>query len=219
MQKKLSSPENTARTERGLFHTDSPAAKIALLGLLTALAIVMGYVEYRIPLPLPVPGIKIGLCNIVIVFVLYRFGVLRALLVSLIRVAVVGLLFGTPISMLYAAGGAVFSLFCMYLLKKTGRFSVIGTSGADVRMSAQKVASLVSGSFSEGATEVPIPQAAQESQPADQLRGPHRLPQFPGAQAAEPLGKFALAGTQQRGVTVVRGRTAQRLDQPLLPRG
>ena len=130
MQKKLSPPENTARTERGLFHTDSPAAKIALLGLLTALAIVMGYVEYRIPLPLPVPGIKIGLCNIVIVFVLYRFGVLRALLVSLIRVAVVGLLFGTPISMLYAAGGAVFSLFCMYLLKKTGRFSVIGTSGA-----------------------------------------------------------------------------------------
>ena len=116
--------------DRGLFHTDSPAAKIALLGLLTALAIVMGYVEYRIPLPLPVPGIKLGLCNIVIVFVLYRFGLLRALLVSLIRVVVIGLLFGTPISMLYAAGGAVLSLTGMWLLKKAGRFSVIGISGA-----------------------------------------------------------------------------------------
>lgn len=132
MSTRSHSPENTKRsgTDRGLFHTDSPAAKIALLGLLTALAVVMGYVEYRIPLPLPVPGIKLGLCNIVIVFVLYRFGFLRALLVSLIRVVVIGLLFGSPISMLYAAGGAIFSILGMLLLKRTGRFSVIGTSGA-----------------------------------------------------------------------------------------
>ena len=92
-----------------LFHTDTPAARIALLGLLTALSVIMGYIEARIPLPLPVPGIKLGLCNIVIVFVLYRFGGLRALPVSLIRVLVIGLLFGTPVSMLYSASGAVVS--------------------------------------------------------------------------------------------------------------
>ena len=127
--KSSSGPAGRNRSEN-LFHTDSPASRIALLGLLTALAVIMGYIEARIPLPLPVPGIKIGLCNIVIVFVLYRFGGLRALLVSLVRVVVIGLLFGSPISMLYGTSGAILSLLGMVLLRKTGHFSVIGVSGA-----------------------------------------------------------------------------------------
>ncbi len=116
-------PEKT-----GLFRTDSPAAKIALLGLLTALAVIMGYIEHRIPLPLPVPGIKLGLCNIVIVFVLYRFGFLRALTVSIIRILVIGFLFGSPVSMFYGFFGALLSLSGMALLMRSGRFSVIGVS-------------------------------------------------------------------------------------------
>lgn len=114
----------------GFFRTDTPAARLSLLGLLTALAVIMGYIEYRIPLPLPVPGIKLGLCNIVIVFVLYRFGFLRAFLVSAVRIVIVGLLFGSPISMLYGLGGSLLALLGMRLLKNSGRFSCIGTSAA-----------------------------------------------------------------------------------------
>ena len=109
---------------------DSPAKKLAFLGLLTALAVVMGYVEYLIPLPLPVPGIKLGLCNIVIVFVLWRFGFVHALAVSGIRVVITGMLFGSPVSMIYGLCGTVFSLAGMALLKKTRCFSVTGISAA-----------------------------------------------------------------------------------------
>lgn len=110
--------------------TDTPAKKLAFLGLLTALAVVMGYVEYLIPLPLPVPGIKLGLCNIIIVFVLWRFGFLHALAVSCVRVVIIGLLFGSPVSMIYGLSGACLSLAGMALLKKAGCFSVTGVSAA-----------------------------------------------------------------------------------------
>ena len=106
------------------------AVHVALLGLLAALAIIMGYIEARIPLPLPVPGIKLGLCNIVIVFALYELGFWRALLISLVRVVVIGLLFSGPISIFYALGGALLSLIGMELLRRSGRFSVPALSAA-----------------------------------------------------------------------------------------
>ena len=101
---------------------------VAFLGLLTALAAVMGYVELRIPFHFYVPGVKLGLCNTVILLTLYLYGFSEALTVSLIRVILLGLLFGTPISMLYGAAGTVLSLSVMAVLKKTGRFSMIGVS-------------------------------------------------------------------------------------------
>lgn len=103
---------------------------VARGGLLLALTLILSYVERLAPLPVPVPGVKIGLPNLVVIFLLYRVGLKQAITVSLARVALAGLLFGTGVSVLYAAAGAVLSLTVMTLLKKTGAFSIRGVSVA-----------------------------------------------------------------------------------------
>ena len=99
-----------------------------MLGLTIALAMIMSYIEALVPLSFAVPGIKMGLANIVIIFVLYKIGTKEAILVSLIRVILVSLLFSNVMAMAYSIAGAVLSLSVMWLLKKTDKFSVIGVS-------------------------------------------------------------------------------------------
>lgn len=101
---------------------------VATLGLCVALAMIMSYIESLFPLNFAVPGIKMGLANIVIIFLLYRMGFGAACVVSLIRVFLVSLLFGNMMMMAYSIAGAVLSLGLMFLLKKSGKFSVIGVS-------------------------------------------------------------------------------------------
>jgi heptaprenyl diphosphate synthase len=103
---------------------------VARGGLLLALTLILSYVERLAPLPVPWPGVKIGLPNLVVIFLLYRVGLRQAITVSLARVALAGLLFGTSVSVLYAAAGAVLSLTVMTVLKKTGIFSIRGVSVA-----------------------------------------------------------------------------------------
>ena len=102
--------------------------KVAMLGLTIALAMIMSYIEALVPLSFAVPGIKMGLANIVIIFVLYKIGTKEAILVSLIRVILVSLLFSNVMAMAYSISGAVLSLSVMWLLKKTDRFSFVGVS-------------------------------------------------------------------------------------------
>ena len=102
--------------------------KVAMLGLTIALAMIMSYIEALVPLSFAVPGIKMGLANIVIIFVLYKIGIKEAILVSLIRVILVSLLFSNVMAMAYSIAGAVLSLSVMWLLKKTDKFSFIGVS-------------------------------------------------------------------------------------------
>ncbi len=104
--------------------------KVAMLGLTIALAMIMSYIEVLVPLSFAVPGIKMGLANIVIIFVLYKFGIKEAALVSLIRVILVSLLFSNVMAMWYSLAGAVLSLSVMWVLKKIDKFSVIGVSVA-----------------------------------------------------------------------------------------
>ncbi len=102
--------------------------KVAMLGLTIALAMIMSYIEALVPLSFAVPGIKMGLANIVIIFVLYKIGTKEAILVSLIRVILVSLLFSNAMAMAYSIAGAVLSLSVMWILKKTDKFSFIGVS-------------------------------------------------------------------------------------------
>ena len=102
--------------------------KVAMLGLTIALAMIMSYIEALVPLSFAVPGIKMGLANIVIIFVLYKIGTKEAILVSLIRVILVSLLFSNVMAMAYSIAGAVLSLSVMWLLKKTDKFSSVGVS-------------------------------------------------------------------------------------------
>lgn len=106
------------------------AAKTAYLGLLTALAIVLGYVESLIPLDFAVPGIKLGLCNIVVLIVLQMYDWKAAVAVSAVRVTVIGFLFGNLFSIAYGMAGTLLSILVMTLLLKSGRFSLIGVSAA-----------------------------------------------------------------------------------------
>ena len=105
--------------------------RMALLGLCVALAMLLSYVELLIPpLYAAIPGIKLGLPNVVILFVLYRFGFGSAMAVSLCRIGAVSLLFGNVMALAYSLAGGILSLFGMALLKKIDRFSTVGVSVA-----------------------------------------------------------------------------------------
>ena len=104
---------------------------VAFLGLCTSLALILAYVEILLgPLFPSVPGIKMGLPNIVIIFLLYRKGPVPAICVSLLRIVLVGILFGNAMSFLYSLAGAVLSLLVMIVLQKAGVFSSVGVSVA-----------------------------------------------------------------------------------------
>ena len=101
---------------------------IARMGLLTALALILSYVESLIPAFVAVPGVKMGLANIVVVFALYTLGPGEAAIVSIIRVLLSSLLFGSILSLSYSAAGAVISLLSMIILMKTKIFGVTSVS-------------------------------------------------------------------------------------------
>jgi heptaprenyl diphosphate synthase len=109
---------------------ERPTNKLALSGVLTALAAIFSYVEALIPFSFGVPGIKLGLANVVIVFALYSIGPRFALLISVVRILVVSSLFGSPAIAMYSLAGALLSLAVMVPLQKTGKFSMIGVSMA-----------------------------------------------------------------------------------------
>lgn len=101
---------------------------IALLGICAALAMVLSYVESFIPVSFAVPGIKLGLANIAVIFALYKLGAKEAVLVSLVRIVWIAILFGNVLTLAYSVAGAALSLTVMILLKRIDRFSVVGVS-------------------------------------------------------------------------------------------
>ena len=99
--------------------------KIALLGVLTSVALVLSYLEAMLPpISTAAPGIKMGLPNIIVILLLYKFGLKEALMVSGIRVFIVALLFGNVMTLAYSVAGAVLSLALMTLFKKLIALSV-----------------------------------------------------------------------------------------------
>lgn len=114
----MSNTPNTRKTKR-----------LVLFGLMSSMALVLSYLEAILP-PLSVsfPGIKMGLPNIVIIVVLYKFGAKEAAAVSLVRLAAVALLFGNVMTLAYSFAGAVLSLTVMTVLKKVDIFSKVGVS-------------------------------------------------------------------------------------------
>lgn len=103
--------------------------RLVLLAMLTAVAMILSYVESLLP-SVGIPGVKMGLANIAVIFALFRFGWKEAAALSLVRVVLVSLLFGSVGAMLYSLAGAVLSLAVMALLRRTDRFSTLGVSVA-----------------------------------------------------------------------------------------
>jgi len=102
----------------------------ARFGLLLALSLVLSYLESLVPLSFSVPGVKLGLPNLVIVFALYKLGKREAIILSLLRVLLATLLFGNILTMLYSASGAIFSFLAMCGLQSSGKFGCTGVSVA-----------------------------------------------------------------------------------------
>ena len=104
--------------------------QVARYALLTALAMALSWLESLVPLSMAVPGMKLGLTNIVVVFALYRMSLRDAAALSLVRVLLVSMTFGNAYSFAYSLAGAVLSLAVMAGLKKTDKFSILGVSAA-----------------------------------------------------------------------------------------
>ena len=104
------------------------AKKTAYMGMLTALAFVFSYIESLLPINLGVPGIKLGLANLVIIVTLYTMGIKAACTLSLVRIVLTGFTFGNPVSMIYSLAGGILSLVIMILAKRSKTFSVTGVS-------------------------------------------------------------------------------------------
>ena len=102
--------------------------KIAFYGLLIALAFVLSYIESLIPVFIAIPGAKLGLTNLVVLIALERFGKKDAFIINMIRILLVGFTFGNTFSLLYSFAGGILSFLIMILLKKTKKFSLVGTS-------------------------------------------------------------------------------------------
>lgn len=126
----LSSGSGTGKGTGANVSTHVSARRVALTSLLAALALIFSYVEALVPFNAGVPGIKLGLANLVPLIILYRLDARYAFAANLIRVFLAGLLFSGIFAALYSLAGSVTSFLVMYLLKKTNLFSMIGVSTA-----------------------------------------------------------------------------------------
>lgn len=104
------------------------ARKTAYYANLLALALILSWLETLLPLNFGIPGIKLGLTNIISVFVLYRNGWRPALLLNLARMLLVSLLFGSVMSLVYSLAGGLLSLLVMAVCRRLPFFSVLGVS-------------------------------------------------------------------------------------------
>ena len=111
-----------------IFMKKTNTRRIALMGLLTALGLIVSYIEFLIPIPLGIPGVKPGFANIVIVWALYSLGPVDALVINGMRIFLSGFMFGNFSMILYSIAGAVVSFCCMCLAKKSGLFGMAGVS-------------------------------------------------------------------------------------------
>lgn len=104
--------------------------RTAYLGIFAALAIIFGYLECLIPFHIGIPGVKLGIANIVTVVILYKMGAKESAIITVLRVLVIGFLFSNGFSIIYSLAGCSMSLIAMYILKKEGSFSIYGVSMA-----------------------------------------------------------------------------------------
>ena len=103
-------------------------SRVAYFGVFTALALIFSYVETLIPVNLGIPGVKLGLANLIIDVALYKMRLSEAYLLSVVRVLLAGFIFGNYFSIIYSLAGGLLSLTVMALLKKWGGFSLQGIS-------------------------------------------------------------------------------------------
>lgn len=108
----------------------SPAVRVAWYGVLIALAMVLSYVETLIPVTIGIPGVKLGLANLVVFLALYEMGTADAFAISLLRILLVSMTFGNMAALMYSAAGGLLSFLVMWLCKKSGYLLPVAVSVA-----------------------------------------------------------------------------------------
>lgn len=98
------------------------------MGVFLALALICSYVESLIPISFGIPGVKLGLTNIVVVLMLYCIGAKEAFAVSVCRIVLAGFLFGNLFSILYSLAGGLLSFLIMWAVKRTGKLGILPVS-------------------------------------------------------------------------------------------
>ena len=123
-------PEKTTSQNGDFFALPSPTStqRLAYSALLASLALIFSYIEVLIPFNFGIPGVKLGIANLVVIVALYYLGPRYAFVINMIRVLVAGLPFTGLFGCLYSLAGALLSFAAMLLIKKTGLFSVTGVS-------------------------------------------------------------------------------------------
>lgn len=101
---------------------------VATYGMLIALAFILSYIERIITIPIPIPGIKVGLANLVVITALYLMGPKQAFVLSMIRILLVGFTFGNLSTMLFSFAGGILSWILMVLARKIQGLSMTGVS-------------------------------------------------------------------------------------------
>ncbi len=105
-------------------------SRVAYFGVFTALALIFSYIEALIPFNFGIPGVKLGLANLIIVFALYKMNLKDVYLLAVVRVLLSGFLFGNYFSIIYSLAGGLLSLSVMAFLKHRGGYSIMGVSMA-----------------------------------------------------------------------------------------
>lgn len=103
-------------------------SRVAYFGVFTALALIFSYIETLIPINFGIPGVKLGLANLIIVVALYKMQLKEVYMLTVVRILLSGFIFGNYFSIIYSLAGGLLSLTVMALLKKTDGFSVMGVS-------------------------------------------------------------------------------------------
>ena len=103
---------------------------LAIGAMFACLALIFSYVEAMIPFSVGIPGVKLGIANLVVIIALYEMGPRYALTINAIRIIISGLLFSGVFGALYSLAGGLLSFFVMWALKKTNLFSMVGVSMA-----------------------------------------------------------------------------------------
>ena len=103
-------------------------SKVAYFGVFTALALIFSYVETLIPINFRIPGVKLGLANLIIVIALYKMRLREVYLLSIVRVLLSGFIFGNYFSIIYSLAGGLLSLTVMAVFKRKDGFSIMGIS-------------------------------------------------------------------------------------------
>lgn len=119
---------NYSKERMLIMRMNSIAGKIANYGMLIALAFIFSYIEWLFPFSIGIPGVKLGLANIVVLVALYTMGVKEAFIISCVRIILVGFTFGNMFALLYSLAGGVLSWLIMSIMKQIKSFSTIGVS-------------------------------------------------------------------------------------------